>query len=181
MTTHRRIAPVVAFALTLAFALGLAVPAAPALAQGAADIFTGFQAKSNDPVEVDAQSLEIYEEGNQRISVFSGGVEVRRGNTLIRAATIKLFSALDMSSPDAFTRIEAGGDVFVRSGEQTVTGKSAVVDMTTSTIVIGGGVVLAQGTNVITGSRLVVNLATGRARVEQETGKRIRGVFAPGG
>jgi lipopolysaccharide export system protein LptA len=33
---------------------------------------------------------------------------------------------------------------------------------------------------VITGDRLVVDLATGKARVEQEAGKPIRGVFTPG-
>ena len=51
--------------------------------------------------------------------------------------------------------------------------------MQARTIVISGGVVLSQGSNVITGSRLVVNLATGRARVEQEAGKQIRGIFTP--
>ena len=52
--------------------------------------------------------------------------------------------------------------------------------MKANTITVSGGVVLSQGANVITGSRLVVNLATGRARVEQEAGKQIRGVFSPG-
>jgi len=151
-----------------------------ATAQGAADIFAGFQARSDAPVEVDAQSLEIFEDGDQRVSVFSGGVEVRRGNTLIKAAKITLYSDLENTSPEGFTRIVAGGNVFVRSGEQTVTGNTAVVDMTTSTITVSGDVVLAQGTNVISGSRLVVNLATGRARVEQNQGGRIRGVFSPG-
>ncbi len=53
--------------------------------------------------------------------------------------------------------------------------------MLSNQITITGGVVLAQGTNVITGDRLVVDLATGKARVEQKAGKRIRGVFTPGG
>ena len=164
-----------------AFLVGVLAAGGGALAQGAADIFAGFQARSNDPVEVDAASLEIFEEGDQRVSVFSGGVEVRRGDTLIKAAKITLYSNLDASSPEGFTRIEATGNVFIRSGQQTVTGKTAVVDMATRTITISGDVVLAQGNNVITGSRLVVNLATGRARVEQNQGGRIRGVFSPGG
>ena len=46
---------------------------------------------------------------------------------------------------------------------------------------IAGGVVLSQGPNVITGSRLVVNMTTGTARVEQDPGKQIRGVFSAGG
>jgi len=159
----------------------LAVGGGNALAEGAADIFSGFQAKSDEPVEVDALTLEIFEEGEQRIAVFSGAVVVRRGKTLIKAAEIKLFAPLDTAAPDAFTRIEAVGGVIIRSGDQAVTGKTVIVDMPSQTIVISGGVVLTQGGNVITGSRLVVNMATGRALVEQEPGKRIRGVFSPGG
>ncbi len=164
-----------------AFVVGIVALADGAIAQGAADIFSGFQAQSNDPVEVEAASLEIFEDGDQRVSVFSGGVVVRRGDTLIKAAKITLYSGLRDASPEGFTRIEAGGNVFVRSGQQTVTGNTAVVDMVSRTIIISGEVVLAQGANVITGSRLVVNLATGRARVEQTEGGRIRGVFSPGG
>lgn len=151
---------------------------APVLAQSSAsDIFSGFQSQSTDPVEVNSDSLEVYEEGDSRITVFSGGVTVTRGNTTLKAATLKLYSPLDATAADAFTRIEASGKIWVNSGNQTVTGSSAVVDMKARTITVSGGVVLTQGSNVLTGTQLVVNLATGRARVEGAT----RGVFQPGG
>ena len=162
------------YAFAFAFA---ALIAAPAFAQSSAsDIFSGFQSQSDDPVEVSSETLEVYEEGKQRITMFSGGVTVKRGPTTLRAATIKLYSPLDSTTADAFTRIEAEGKIWVNSGDQTVTGSNAVVDMATKTITVSGGVVLSQGTNVLTGTRLVVNLATGRARVEGAT----RGVFQPG-
>ena len=101
-----------------------------------ADLFNGFQAKSKDPVQVDAGVLEISEQGKQRISVFKGNVVVRRGKTVLKAAMIKLYSDLKSTTPEGFTRIEASGGVFVSSGEQTVTGKTAVVDMTTHTITV---------------------------------------------
>jgi lipopolysaccharide export system protein LptA len=104
---------------------------------------------------------------------------VRRGNTTLRAGEIKLYSPLDGSTADGFTRIEASGKVIVDSGGQTVSGETAVVDMKSRTITVSGGVVLTQGENIISGSRLVVNLATGEARVEQAPGQRIRGVFTP--
>lgn len=170
----------IALAALLAAAVAVATPM-PVRADAAADIFAGFQAKSTDPVQVDADVLEVFEEGKQRISQFSGGVTVKRGNTLLKAGSIKLYSNIDTKAADAFTRIEASGKIYVSSGDQTVTGSSAVVDMVSNTITVSGGVVLSQGANVITGSRLVVNLATGRARVEQEAGKQIRGVFSPGG
>jgi lipopolysaccharide export system protein LptA len=178
MNRHRILVRVVLCAMLFA-GLSAAVTAR-ASAQAASDLFAGFQTKSKDPVQVDAGALEISEQGKQRVSVFSGNVVVKRGKTTLKAGTIKLYSDLDAAATaDAFSRIEAGGKVWVSSGEQTVTGDSAVVDMKARTIVVSGGVVLSQGNNVITGSRLVVNLATGSARVEQEPGKQIRGVFSP--
>ena len=165
----------------LLVAAGLAIFAGGnAGAQTAADLFSGFQARSNEPVQVNAELLEVYEEGTQRISVFSGNVVVVRGDTTLKAATIRLYSDLggELSAVSAFTRIEADGGVFVGSKDQTVTGQAAVVNMDTRTITVSGGVVLSQGNNVLTGNRLVVDLATGRARVEGAGGP-VRGVFTP--
>jgi lipopolysaccharide export system protein LptA len=168
--------------LTVAAALAaLMLAGGGAMADPTADIFSGFQSKSKDPIQVDAQALEVHEENGQRISVFSGGVTVTRGNTTMKAGTISLYSGTQGANASAFSRIEANGKIVVTSGDQSVTGSTAVVDMKTNTITISGGVVLSQGPNVITGSRLVVNMTTGTARVEQEPGKQIRGVFSAGG
>ncbi|HVZ14800.1 MAG TPA: LptA/OstA family protein [Bauldia sp.] len=183
-----------------AFAFVLFAVAAPAAhADEAADIFQGFQAKSSDPIQVDAAALETYEQDNQRVSVFSGGVTVKRGNTTMTADTIKLYSppganltssntpaganaATQAAAPAAngsFDRIEADGHIVVVSGPDKVTGDDAVVDMKANTIVVTGTVVLSQGPNVISGNKLTVDLSTGRARVDQQPGKQIRGVFSP--
>ena len=66
------------FLFASAVLAGLSLAASPALADAASDLFAGFQAKSKDPIQVDAQALEVHEEGTQRISVFSGGVTVLR-------------------------------------------------------------------------------------------------------
>ncbi len=168
-------------AFRLGMGLAVALVAACPVPAGAAtaDLFNGFQAKSKDPVEVTAGVLEISEKGNQRISEFKGNVVVHRGKTVLKAGIIRLYSDVKASSTEGFTRIEASGGVFVSSGEQTVTGQTATVDMKSHVITVSGGVVLSQGGNVITGSRLMVNLATGQARVEQDAGKQIRGIFTP--
>jgi lipopolysaccharide export system protein LptA len=161
---------------------GLTVGApAPAAAQSTGELFAGFQSNSKDPVQVDAQALDVSEEGKQRISVFSGGVVVVRGKTTLKADTIKLYSDLGVKTVknDAFSRIEASGKVYVNSGEQTVTGSQAVVDMKAQLITLSGNVVLSQGSSVMTGDRLIVNLKTGSARLEQAPGKRIQGVITP--
>ena len=50
--------------------------ALPAAAQST-DIFKGFSAKAKGgPIQVDAETLEIVEQGNERISTFAGGVTV---------------------------------------------------------------------------------------------------------
>jgi lipopolysaccharide export system protein LptA len=156
-------------------------PADDVSAAQTASLFTGFQAKSDDPIQIDAAKLEITEEGDQRISVFSGNVIVRRGDTVLRAKTLRIYSDLNDNRPrnQAFSRIEATGDVEVKSGKQTATGSTVVVDMGNQTITMSGTVVLRDGANVITGDRLVVDLASGRARVEQAAGQPIRGVFTP--
>ena len=158
--------------------VAMTLMALPASGQST-DIFKGFSSKSKAPIEVDAETLEIIEEGTQRISTFAGGVTVRRGNTTMKAATIKLYSDKDSDDSNAFTRMEATGTVYVNSGNQTVTGNNAVVDNKAQTITLAGNVVLSQGKNVIVGERLVINMATGSARVEQTQGKRIQGVFNP--
>jgi lipopolysaccharide export system protein LptA len=166
-------------ALFVVAGVALALPAAAA--PSASQLFTGFQADSKDPVQVDAAALEVYEEGKQRISVFSGGVTVRRGPTTLKASTIKLYSDLDSKAvkSDTFSRIEATGKVFVSSGEQTVTGAQAVVDMKAHIITLTGDVVLSQGTSVMTGDKLTVDLQSGRAKLDQAPGKRITGVITP--
>lgn len=172
MTRIRLLLPMV-FAVALASAL-------PAHAQST-DLFTGFSKKGNGPIEVDAQTLEIVEEGDQRISTFSGGVTVRRGDTTMKAAQIKLFSSKDSEAADqnGFNRMEATGTVYVNSGKQTITGTQAVVDNKAQTIVLSGNVVLSQGKDVLAADRLVIDMATGKARVEQAPGKSIRMVITP--
>ncbi len=172
MTRNRLLIP-----MALAAAL---VSALPAFAQST-DLFTGFSKKGNGPIEVDAQTLEIVEEGEQRISTFSGGVTVRRGDTTMKAAQIKLFSSKDSEAADqnGFNRMEATGTVYVNSGKQTITGSQAVVDNKAQTIVLSGNVVLSQGKDVLAADRLVIDMATGKARVEQTPGKSIRMVITP--
>ena len=156
------------------------MPSLPALAQQT-DLFSGFGAKGKGPIEVDAKTLEILEEGEQRISIFSGGVTVRRGNTTMKAAQIKLFSKKESEATDqsGFTRMEATGTVYVNSGKQTITGSQAIVDNKAETITLSGNVVLSQGKDVLAADRLVIDMATGRATVEQVPGKSIRMVITP--
>jgi lipopolysaccharide export system protein LptA len=177
-----------------ALLVAASLAAAPAFAQPAGSaMFKGFDTTSSDPVQVDAASLEITDEGNQRISTFEGNVKITRGDTTMRADKMVIYSD-QQSSPDAagatsaapagaggqpFNKIEATGNVRVESGAQVVTGKNAVFDVANHTITMAGGVVLTQGPNTISGARLTIDTSTGKARIEQAPGQQIRGVFVP--
>ncbi len=208
--SHRRLA------LALAF-LPLAFGAVEARAQSSADLFKGFQTNQKGPVNVEADSLDVVEKDGQRISTFTGNVTVTRGDSVLKAGKISIYSAgsksadsksangakdgakdekkdgaqtaaakedaaLEGTLPGAgsFTRIEASGKVYVNSGQQTATGDTAVVDMVGKLVTLSGNVVLSQGPNVITGNKLTWDMTTGRARVDQTPGARIRGIFTPG-
>jgi lipopolysaccharide export system protein LptA len=199
--SHRRLVFALAF-------LPLAFGAVEARAQSSGDLFKGFQTNQQGPVNVEADSLDVVEKDGQRISTFTGNVTVTRGDSVLKAGKISIFSAgskkadgakdektdgaqtaaakedaaLEGTLPGAgsFTRIEASGKVYVNSGQQTATGDNAVVDMVGKLVTLSGNVVLSQGPNVITGNKLTWDMTTGRARVDQTPGARIRGIFTPG-
>jgi lipopolysaccharide export system protein LptA len=106
-----------------------------------------------------------------------GRAEVVQGLNRLRA------NAIDgtIVSGD-LTRVEASGDVYFVTPDQTIRGDRAVYTFATDEVVVSGDVILTQGENVLTGGRLVYNTRTESARMEGgsgSTGGRIRGVFYP--
>jgi lipopolysaccharide export system protein LptA len=165
----------------LVLALSASFAAPPAFAQATTELFAGFGGKSKEPIEVEAKTLDVFEEGEQRVSVFSGNVTVRRGNTTMKASQIKIFSDKKGGRANTFNLMEASGTVYVHSVDQTVTGKRAVVDNKSQTITLTGDVVLSQGENVIVGEKLVVDMQTGKARLVQTEDRPIRMILTPDG
>lgn len=161
--------------------LGLLLSPA-ASAQVTEHIFAGLRGGSTEAIQVEADSLEVNEQPTQRVSVFRGNVTVNRAGTTLKAASITIYSPNgdNKTGKEAFDRIEASGKVYVRSGDQVATGDSARFDAKNQTAVLSGNVVLTQGSNVITGDRLTIDLNSGRARVDQGPGGRIKGIFSPG-
>ena len=190
MSTRRRAAWLIAAILIAAPAYGASSQTGGA---PGGEVFTGFNAKSKDPIQVDAKTLEVFEENKQRISVFSGDVVVTRGPTVMHASKMKLYSDLAAKDPKnaggkapsspaggSFTRIEAFGPVTVTSEDQSATGSNAVVDMKTHILTMTGNVVLTRCKDVARGDKLIVDLQTGRARIDQTPGKGpIRVIISP--
>lgn len=103
-----------------------------------------------------------------------GRAELVQGQNRLRA---DLVSGLSQTGE---SRIEATGNVYFVTPDQTIRGDRAVYTTADDMIVVTGDVILTQGQNVLTGSRLTYNVRTESARIEAggQSG-RIRGVFYP--
>ena len=155
---------------------------APTLAQaqdfGAA--FAGFDTGSNEPIQIEADKLEVRDP--EKLAIYTGNVKVRQGVTLLEAPELRVFytgEGTEQGAPGSkVSRIEAGPTVTVSNEDQTASGSRAVLDMEQDMITMTGGVVLTQGPNIVRGERLVVNLKTKLGSME---GGRVQTLITPSG
>ena len=78
------------------------------------------------------------------------------------------------------TRVEATGDVYFVTTDQTIRGDRAVYTPANDTIVLTGDVILTQGENVVTGASLTYNTRTESAQMDGGgSNGRVQGVFYP--
>ena len=156
--------------------------------QGPANALQGFSKNRDEPVQIEAASLEVRDK--DKVATFSGNVHVIQGDTDLRSKTLVVFYEGDEAGKGGIKaaqpgpggssqikRLEASGSVLVTQKDQTATGDKGVFDMRTNTIMLTGNVVISQGQNVLRGERLVVDRATGVSRME---GGRVQGIFQRG-
>ncbi len=169
-----------------------AAPAA-AISQGPPNALQGFSQNRDQPVHIEAASLEVHDK--DKVATFSGDVHVTQGDTEMRCKSLVVFYEQDgttnntLPAADAgpggqqrIKRLEARGGVSVTQKDQTATGSLGIFDMKSNTVTLTGGVVMTQGKNVLRGDRLVVDLTSGVSRVESgKNGQgRVEGLFLPG-
>ena len=104
-----------------------------------------------------------------------GRAELTQGDSRIRANRVE-----GTIADGTLTRVEATGDVYFVTPEQTIRGDRAVYTPANDTIVLSGDVILTQGENVMTGGRLTYNTRTEAAEMDGggQNG-RVQGVFYP--
>lgn len=196
-----------AFALLPAGALALAALPAAAQAQGSSvtSAFSGFSTKSDEPVNVEADNLEVRDQ--EQAAVFTGNVVLKQGPSTVSARKLTIFYYKKGAGPKPdeknprptqgatagavggapesgrdIRKMEADGDVVVTQRNQRATGAHGVFDVESNKVELTGGVVVTQDDNVIRGSRLHVDLTTQTSRIEGGGGSgRVQGVFRPGG
>lgn len=142
-------------------AIALALTALPAIGDA--------QTASRDPIMWTARTVEYVGE----TLTLRGEAELVQGDNRLRANQIAGFSQTSDS------RIEASGDVYFVTPDQTIRGDRATYTTADEMIVVTGDVILTQGENVMTGARLTYNVRTGSARIEGGSSGRVQGVFYP--
>lgn len=168
--------------------------ASPANAQSIANSFGGFSKKNNEPINIEADSLEVIDDKNY--AIFLGNVKATQGTFVLIAKKLKVTYSRGGSGKNkkAETKgiklIDATGKVAITTPDnQSATSDWAKFNVQTKIITIGGNVVLSQEGNVMRGDKLVIDLNTGRSKfhstskpVAGKKGKRprITGVFMPG-
>jgi lipopolysaccharide export system protein LptA len=173
----------------IAFSLmGASLVASSAAAQTA----PGSANNSSAPVDISADEQEVIT--SQCKTIFRGAVEVLQDKARMRAAVMTVYNrrktpGKTSSAPGGnndcgdVDRVEADGNVFYVTPEQTVRGDHAVYDYATDTVVVTGDVVAVQGQDVARGDRMTIKTKTNDVKMESNaTGRgktRVRAVLYP--
>jgi lipopolysaccharide export system protein LptA len=179
---------------SLVVVAALQIAPAPCIAQtpqGPPNALQGFSKNRDQPVHIEAASLEVRDK--DKTATFSGNVNVVQGDTTMKSKSLIVFyegdvqtGSLQAAKPgpggkQQIRRLEARGGVVVTQKDQTATGESGIYDLKSNTVTLSGNVVVSQGPNVMRGDRLIVDLGTGVSRVECNSGQcRVRALITPG-
>lgn len=148
-----------------------------AFAQVSGKAFEGFSGNSKDPVQIEADQLEVLDE--KSMAIFNGNVKVRQGSSLI--TTSKLIVRYKRGSGGGqgdIEQLDMSGGLIATSKENTVTADKGTYHVATEKIILTGKkVVISQGKNVAVGNKLTANLKNNKAVL---SGGRVKSVFTPG-
>jgi lipopolysaccharide export system protein LptA len=141
---------------------------------------------SSAPVDVSADEQEVI--NSQCKQIFRGNVEVLQDKARLRAAIINVYNKRQpgggAGACGGVERLEADGEVFYVTPDQTVRGDRAVYTYANETIVITGDVIVVRGQDVARGDKMTVQTKTNDVKLESNAkgrGKtgRVRSVIYP--
>ncbi len=174
-----------AFAVAAAVTAAMAASADPAGAQrnqGPPNALQGFSKNRNEPVKIQAATLEVRDK--DKMATFGGGVQVNQGDTEMRCRSMIVYydddgdgkGTVKAAQPgpggrQQIRRIEAMGGVHVTQKDQVAVGDSGTFDMRANTVTLVGNVVVTRGQDIIRGHRLVVDLGTGVSKLDAGGGR----------
>jgi lipopolysaccharide export system protein LptA len=150
--------------------------------QGPQNALQGFSQNRDQPVKIQAASLEMREK--DKLATFTGDVHLINGDTEMRCKVLVVFYDDDTKDPKAaqtqtmkaadpgpsgerqIKRIEAKGGVTVVQKDQNAVGESATFNMRENTVTLIGNVIVTRGADVLRGQRLAVDLSSGVSKMD---------------
>lgn len=178
---------------------GLSFAAVPGTAQTVDTAATAKSAKTPKAVDIEADTMEILDE--QKKAIFKGNVNAKRDDVTLKCDTLVVTYTETPAAPAAkkeqsgtqpaattegtetqekkteVTFLDAEGNVVIITSRQTVTGKTAHMDVKANKLWVKGGAKVVQGKTVMNGQELFVDLNTNKSEM---TGGRVKGSFVPG-
>ncbi len=138
------------------------------------------KAEKNEPTDVTADSMELFE--NKNLIIFVGNVKAVQGETTLLADRLEVHTEkVKNEKGEEETRMRewiATGNVRIIKPNMTITGEKAIMDMRKDIVTVEGGVVVKKPDATIRGEKLVANLKTNVTRVLSARGKkRVHGIF----
>lgn len=188
------------------FSLLLALAALPVTAGAKPDAASPVgKHDSHAPIEVTSDTLEVFQVENR--AVFSGHVVAIQGDVRLKSDKMTVYyrkqdeqaakpakekSAAPGPSDNAIKKIDAEGNVFLSTQEETASGTSGTYDVEHHEIHLNDNVVLTRAQNILKGDHLVYNFDTGKSVLTGGAGdslnatasggqgkSRVRALFVP--
>lgn len=139
---------------------------------------------SSEPIEITSDALEI--EQKRGLAIFTGSVVASQGNLILRAEVVTVYygdylgDQRGESLQGQISRIEASGDVFFSTLDETARSENGIYNVEGKKITLSGGVILTRRDNVLRGELLELDLTTGRSKLYggQKRSDRVKALFS---
>jgi len=159
----------------------LAVLATAAHAQVSGGAFNGFKQNSKDPIQIEADELEVID--TKSTAIYKGNVKIRQGASLITTSRLDVIYDKDGDGGQGdIKRLDLSGGLVATSKGNTAQADKGTFFVQTEDIILEGRVVVSQGKNIAKGCRLEANLKTNLAKIKAcgKKSGRVTTVFSPG-
>lgn len=145
-------------------------------AQGTTVPFGGAEHDASQPVEINADKLDLDQAAGT--AVFSGGVRVVQGALRLASDRLQVFyaDAAASGSNGQVQRMVATGNVTLSNGSEAAEAAEATYEVAAGTIAMQGDVLLTQGKSALSSQSLKIDLNAGTAALQG----RVQTIFVPG-
>ncbi len=150
---------------------------------GAAHAAVSLEGDKDKPIEITADSLEVLQP--DRTATFRGNVRAEQGAVVLTSQEMTVhYRVKDERSggQGAVSKIEARGDVVLRTPEDTAKGAFGFYHVDKRAIQLSGDVTLIRGKNVLQGDRVDYSFETGKSLLSSAPaaeGGRVKALFVP--